>query len=306
VASRQDWLPRGPGLAGVKRPGLAGELLAGGAAVHHTSWVELWDTEMPAELVRLCRPLHCQLCNSQATSPGQARMHYQGKQHDKQVRAWFSRWEGNPDRVLPQRLHPPEKVARTGGGLGAGAGAGASPHCPVCDLHFTSATQLDQHMAGRPHQRRAAALPALKPGYFNRQIGRWQREPPESAAGPAGSGAGEAGGETGEDDGEVGGRTGLCCRLCGVAAPSKAQLDIHLAGKSHKARVRRGGSGTSGAPAPAPPPGPTAFSAHRTPSGQFYCAACNLTLNSELQFSQHQASKKHKQKEAIHNKRGRS
>ena len=77
VASKQDRLPRGPGLAGVKRPGLAGELLAGGAAVHHTGWVELWDTEMPAELVRLCRPLHCQLCNSQATSPGQARMHYQ-------------------------------------------------------------------------------------------------------------------------------------------------------------------------------------------------------------------------------------
>ena len=32
----------------------------------------------------------------------------------------------------------------------------------------------------------------------------------------------------------------------------------------------------------------TDYSAFRTPSGQFYCAACNLSLNSDSQFSQHQ------------------
>lgn len=32
----------------------------------------------------------------------------------------------------------------------------------------------------------------------------------------------------------------------------------------------------------------TDYSAFRTPSGQYYCAACNLSLNSDSQFGQHQ------------------
>ncbi|KAI0224902.1 hypothetical protein LSAT2_024117 [Lamellibrachia satsuma] len=36
------------------------------------------------------------------------------------------------------------------------------------------------------------------------------------------------------------------------------------------------------------------FSMYRTPSGKYYCSACNMTLNSDLQFAQHIESKKHK------------
>lgn len=36
------------------------------------------------------------------------------------------------------------------------------------------------------------------------------------------------------------------------------------------------------------------LSIYRTPSGQYYCSACNLSLNSESQFTQHCDSKKHK------------
>ena len=32
----------------------------------------------------------------------------------------------------------------------------------------------------------------------------------------------------------------------------------------------------------------TDYSAFRTPSGQYYCPACNLSLNSDSQFGQHQ------------------
>ena len=42
-----------------------------------------------------CKPLHCQLCNSHATSPVQAKMHYEGKTHDKNVRNFFLGWPGN-------------------------------------------------------------------------------------------------------------------------------------------------------------------------------------------------------------------
>lgn len=40
------------------------------------------------------------------------------------------------------------------------------------------------------------------------------------------------------------------------------------------------------------------YSIYRTPSGQFYCALCNLCVNSEQQFVQHIASRKHKLKES--------
>ena len=36
------------------------------------------------------------------------------------------------------------------------------------------------------------------------------------------------------------------------------------------------------------------FSMYRTPSGKYYCSACNMTLNSDVQFAQHIESKKHK------------
>ena len=38
-------------VAGVKRKGLASELLAARADSYHTSWVNAWDTLMPAELM---------------------------------------------------------------------------------------------------------------------------------------------------------------------------------------------------------------------------------------------------------------
>lgn len=38
------------------------------------------------------------------------------------------------------------------------------------------------------------------------------------------------------------------------------------------------------------------LSQFRTPSGQFYCPTCNVSLNSENQFLQHLESKKHRSK----------
>lgn len=38
------------------------------------------------------------------------------------------------------------------------------------------------------------------------------------------------------------------------------------------------------------------LSAYRTPSGHYYCKICNLSLNSEFQFTEHLRSKKHGKK----------
>lgn len=188
----------------------------------------------------------------------------------------------------------------------------------MCDIYFTSQPQLDQHVAGRNHQRLAAGLPELKPGYYNEESHKWQRFPvddeeteysqqnlynPESIDNP------------------------LWCDLCKVGAPSKPQMDMHVFGKSHRAKMKRSMGGVEnddletiqkrvqlkdsilskaskrGKPSDRHRKKPVDLSVFRTPSGQYYCAACNLSLNTEAQFGQHQVSKKHKQKESIRKSR---
>ena len=56
-----------------------------------------------------CKPLHCELCSCQATSPIQAKMHYEGKTHDKNVRMFFTNWVGNVNKTIPQKLVPSDK-----------------------------------------------------------------------------------------------------------------------------------------------------------------------------------------------------
>ena len=128
----------------------------------------------------------------------------------------------------------------------------------------------------------------------------------------------------------------LFCEVCKVGATSQQQLDMHLNGKAHRARVEgrgphSGNRGQQNQQLSRPPQStPSAItpsnkvrlsqyltqrlngsksdiilriklfqqgkdlSIYRTPSGQFYCSPCNLSLNSESQFTQHCDSKKHK------------
>ena len=80
---------------------------------YHLDWTTAWDIPMPPELVSKCKPLHCELCNCHATSPLQAKLHYEGKTHDKHVRNFFASWSGNTQHRIPQKLPGFEKKAKT-------------------------------------------------------------------------------------------------------------------------------------------------------------------------------------------------
>ena len=45
--------------------------------------------------------------------------------------------------------------------------------------HYAINLKVEQHLAGKNHTRLAAGLPGLKPGYFNKATGKWERAPPE-------------------------------------------------------------------------------------------------------------------------------
>lgn len=308
--------PQG-GLRGVKRKGLAVDLLSAKAGSHHLDWVSKWDTSMPPELLAKCKPLHCELCNCQATSPMQSKMHYEGKTHDKHVRMYFTSLNAanpmNSSMPLPQKMTNMDSKSKADydprpSGL----------HCSVCNLTFTSFPQVEQHLAGKNHQRLSNGLSGVKPGYFNKDIGKWQKQPfgEDTLHSPFSS-------TTPTPEPPAGSNHKLYCQLCKVGAPSQSQMDMHLNGKSHKAKMKKSmGEVENGdletiktrvqmkdkilaicnkssfTSSHVVQRRRHDFSQYRTPSGQYYCAPCNISLNSDNQFEQHQISKKHKQNEA--------
>ena len=113
-----------------------------------------------------CKPLHCQLCNSHATSPVQAKMHYEGKTHDKNVRNFFLGWPGNIRRVVPQKVATAEKKPKFSENF----------QCNICDLQFTSETQSEQHRLGKNHLKKLVSNGAqAKTSFYDKETNQWQR-----------------------------------------------------------------------------------------------------------------------------------
>lgn len=103
------------------------------------------------------------------------------------------------------------------------------------------------------------------------------------------------------------------CEICDISVTSEMHMRLHLAGARHAKKLRQLGeapytdaphtlsqcimddspkirsksnvieSGTSSID----------FSVFRTPSGQYYCQVCDLSVTSEITLSQHFASKRH-------------
>ena len=88
------------------------------------------------------------------------------------------------------------------------------------------------------------------------------------------------------------------CDVCRFNSTSQPQFDIHLAGKGHHFKLEKLKNLGPKASIEAPVVRKENYNIYRTPSGQYYCAVCNLCVDSDTQFGQHLDSKKHKQKHA--------
>lgn len=288
-------LPR-PAPLMVPPPPSASSVSAANAS--HTSWMKKFvDVSLPGEVLAACKPLFCELCQASMNAPTQSASHYEGIKHEKQVRK-FLKEMGRP---MPADAGPPSaKKAKTGSSAPPACGT-----CEPCGVALTSQIQAEQHYQGRNHQRKANGLAPLKDGYFNDHSGKWQRHPPSLETAYTTGGPPAAAAPASNAPGMVLGS--LQCTLCGVSATSQSQLDMHLNGKSHNAKIKQSEQGMEPHPSAKKQKKPSESAAavcspelsiYRTPSGQFYCSPCNLSVNSESQFVQHRSSKKHKLKEA--------
>ena len=371
----------------------------------------MYDKPIPDEVLSKCKPLYCELCSVNLNSVIQAKMHYEGKSHDKKVKFALQNWAKQNDSVPPTKKSKSSSSSQEENSNNAAFGSSPSArvadygtydfglYCAPCDTSFTSNAHAQQHFSGRNHARVVSGRAPLKTGYFNTRTGKWQRQPlqeNEAPPGPPGdtidivptdsvvatpttvgvvpsnntisSDAFDVkpamppplpppppppppGGNDGAQEAvnvapvavpvPVGSIAKFHCSMCNVNATSQAQLDLHLNGKNHKQKTanlklqgdpyavasRMGMSMPVGghahgqqhhhhqhhqqimirqpiipqkiAPPDAKPPKPKKdYSIYRTPSGQYYCAQCNCCVNSENQFVQHCASKKHKMKES--------
>lgn len=266
------------------------------------------------ELSALMKPLKCDLCNAVMNSTLQAKLHYEGKPHQKKVSMFLNQ------SVKKLKTEDSGQVSST-------TEADWNTYCEICKTWFTSQTDAIQHYAGKKHLRAATGGPRVKPpkkyqsqnqysqvdssGRFG--IGMaFQADPPAVIVPPLAEAAIVVPVVPPVPIAPVPipvpvsvprytpppYPTPLRCDLCGVSTNRQDQLDTHRRGARHLRMLRM-----NGLPVPDPVPetetlpaasGPIDYSIYRTPSGQYYCAPCNLSLNSESSFAQHVESKKHK------------
>ncbi|XP_050023607.2 uncharacterized protein [Dermacentor andersoni] len=178
--------------------------------------------------VEMIQALYCKLCDAKLNGSLQATAHYVGKSHAKRVK----QYQQGQGRVGQQRLNA---AAAAGGDASKGAATdgGKRPvpdtlekFCKLCDVAFTSEIQAKQHYDGRNHQRRMRGEPPLPKGFYNPATGRWQRQPPPGMALKP---------PTPRKPPTPGNQ--FYCEPCRSSLTSEQQLQSHLQGAKHKARV---------------------------------------------------------------------
>nr|KAF7416544.1 hypothetical protein H0235_011075 [Vespula pensylvanica] len=251
------------------------------------------------ELSALMKPLKCDLCNAVMNSTLQAKLHYDGKPHQKKVSMFLNQ------SVKKQKSEDGQVSSTTDW----------QNRCDICKTWFSSQIEASQHYAGKKHIRAAHGGPRSRPKKSQNQnqynhvdsTGRYgigmafQQDvqvPGTSAVVSDGNIMVSPQGTTTPIYTPPAYPTPLRCDLCGVSANRQDQLETHKRGARHMRMLR-----LNGLPIPellsenenaSSSSGPIDYSIYRTPSGQYYCAPCNLSLNSESTFAQHVESKKHK------------
>jgi len=276
---------RGPGRS--KQPKIVSDAPP---ILYNQIWVENYKMKLPEELVSQCHPLSCDLCGVKVNSAVQAKMHYEGKLHEKKTKNFMTIWAKEHNQAIPEFnsappvVPPPTSKAKEAWPVTL---ANQTLRCNICNVGFNSEMHAGQHFAGKNHAKKLkqaqniGAVPPTGPAATPMAPGLPLVVPAKPPAPPVGQ---------------------FVCELCNVNAVSQIQLDSHLQGKPHRIKMEKLKKlSMSLDDANATPLAPGAkkdnYSIYRTPSGQYYCSLCNIAVDSEHQFGQHLESKKHKSKQ---------
>ena len=130
-------------------------------------WINSYDKELPSELIFKCKPLFCELCSVKLNSAQQAKLHYEGKVHEKHSKHFLLTWARANNCVAPKVKNPfisneeetPDNLPPNNNNNDNATTRKANLtsddlYCQVCDLSFTSPIHANQHFGGRNHARK--------------------------------------------------------------------------------------------------------------------------------------------------------
>ncbi|XP_050299523.1 zinc finger protein 346-like isoform X12 [Anthonomus grandis grandis] len=301
----------------------------GGKTMLEQTVPDLLDDTLPKDLKILFQPLFCKLCELQLSSNQTAKMHYKSKNHEKKIRKWLTEYAEKTGEPLHHRAttrgQDKKKTNKED--------AEKNPswfHCDICDLDLTGRMHAESHYMGRNHQK--ALLGHKNPagnGYYDAD-GKWIRIKSHKSKSYDFEKGEDNFGLAFKPDGDPAARISdeppskkkkkdpvnpkeFHCEVCNINTTCQEQLNTHFMGQKHVKKLKQLGLENhttkrksieeSVLVADFPTiPSVVALelninvAAHRTPSGDYYCPTCNLSLNSEVQFLQHMKSKGHGKK----------
>ncbi|XP_011495130.1 PREDICTED: zinc finger matrin-type protein 3-like, partial [Ceratosolen solmsi marchali] len=245
------------------------------------------------ELSLLMKSLKCDLCNAIMNSTLQAKLHYQGKPHQKKVSMFLNQ--------------SAKKVKHEDGQVSNLNDNDWDIYCEVCKTWFTSPTDASQHYAGKKHLKVAFGLNRTKTSKKVQSqtnisidstdqfgIGLTYSEIQLPCLSVLETPSVVISTQNSISEYSQCYLTPLRCDLCGISVNRQDQLDMHTRGTKHIKMLKFHGFPLTNAEAVSIISKPIDYSIYRTPSGQYYCAPCNISLNSEVTFGRHMESKKHR------------
>ena len=262
-------------------------------------WLLHWDSPLPPPIISLCRLTKCDICDVTFSSVVMARSHFDGKNHDKKLRAALELYCGHHSLRLPRKHED--------------SGPEFERFCQVCEVELTSDSMARTHFAGKKHvdkqlkfmSGRASTSAVSDPtGRFsfgggfvkNFEVRDFTKDEDEDLKKSL-----ERATPEGNLDGTWGGGDGpvplmslqvplpssvphafdnksewFYCPLCDVKLESRVVYDQHVAGKAH--RKKQEGLG-----------GPEVTA----------CEVCNISLTSRAVYEDHVRGKQHQKKLAV-------
>ncbi|XP_028145637.1 zinc finger protein 346 [Diabrotica virgifera virgifera] len=264
------------------------------------------DPTLPKELKKQFQPLYCKLCTAHLSSNVMAKLHYRSKNHEKKVRKFLLDYAESTNTPLHKRatVTSPTKAEKE-----------ADPkwyHCVECDLPLTGRMHAESHYMGKNHQKVVMGykLPTGS-GHYNNE-GKWVRKSTTKVV----LKDGEDG--FGQDFREKKPETTIIstttptpktsqpssttgkykCSICDIGTTCQEQLNIHFQGQKHKKKLRQLGINDPNILEGDFTEHPADLHLYRTPSGDYYCPSCNITLSSGVQFKIHIKGKSHFKKQS--------
>lgn len=229
------------------------------------------------------QPLYCKICRVVLNAPLQARQHYEGKNHTKKMKMFTDSAATAPSGDGSSSTGSgKDQATSSSGSCPSSPGSSGAPtveinpeiYCRVCGVSFNSTKQAHQHYHGKNHAKKLRLDNKRRPGGSN----GGSLSTPGFADRPVMK----------MNDRSTSALKGRWTSSKDNEKPCH-DLPRSCENSHHNSAVNNAAFQPSLAKKPR-----LDFSMYRTPSGKYYCSACNMTLNSDVQFAQHVESKKHK------------